>query len=170
MAFISGAYTMTYAGSTVGQISTGITIDHNFFKQLITGDNGGDTPQDAVFRGGTVFIQFNLMEYDATSARACFWPYGSTYLTVSEDIGKLDYAQNGTQSAIAAQIVMTVIANTPADLDNAPNTVTIPTAILAEGFNASLLFAPELRVIPIRMRAYPSQSAAGANLVFGTLT
>lgn len=163
MSFISGQYTATYDAATVGQIATGITLDHNFFKQIITGDNFAETPQDAVFRGSAVFGQYTLMEYDATSARKVFWPYGSSYLTMDTVIGTLDVdLANGNGNA--AQLIMTVKTNTPADVANAPNTVTVPYSILAEGFNVSILFAPELRTMTCRQRFYPNASG-----VYGTL-
>lgn len=163
MSFIAGQYTATFDGATVGQIATGITLDHNFFKQLITGDNFAETPQDAVFRGAAVFGQYTLLEYNATSARKCFWPYGSAYLNMNTVIGTLDVDLANSQGN-SKQLVMTVKVNTPADVSDAPNTVTVPYAILAEGFNVGILFAPELRVVPIRQRFYPNASG-----LFGTL-
>ena len=77
--FIAGRLTAFYSGATIGQVSDGFTIEHIPRKRLITGDvMGPDTPQDGVFRGHDVFIEFNLMEYDATSVSNVIWPYMST--------------------------------------------------------------------------------------------
>ena len=156
MGFIAGKYAATLGGSTVGQTADGIRISHSASKRLITGDNFADTVQDAIFRGLNLFVNYRLMEYNATAARACFWPYGSSYLTMSTVIGTLD-------SANASQLILTALAGTPAAA--APATVTLPLVILAEDFDVELLFAPDLREIPIRQRIYPNASG-----VFGTLT
>lgn len=156
MGFIAGQYTATLGGSTVGQLADGARINHSFFKELITGDNMAQSPQDAIFQGGEVQVDYSLMEYNATSARAAFWPYGSAYLTMDTVIGTLD-------SANASALVLSALSGTPAAA--APASVTLPLAILAEGFPVEILFAPSLRKIPIRQRVYPN-----ASKVFGTLT
>lgn len=155
MAFIAGQYTVTYGGSTVGQIANGITIEHTVLKRLITGDNHAEAPQDAVYRGEHVFAQFTLLEYNATSAKAAFWPYGATYLTGGIR-GRLD-------SAIYAALVLTALAGTPAAAT--PASATLSKSILAEGYPVGILFAPDLREVPIRQRVYPNDS-----YVYGTLT
>lgn len=156
MSFIAGKYSVTLGGSSVGQIQEGITLEHQVFKQLITGDNFAQTPQDAVFQGMAQFAQYTLLEYNATAARAAFYPYGSAWLTMDAVIGTLD-------SANASQLVLTALSGTPAA--SAPATATLPLAILAEGFPVGILMAPALRTIPIRQRVYPNSSG-----VFGTLT
>lgn len=158
MSFIAGRYSMTLGGSTVGQTADGITLNHSFFKRLITGDNFAQTPQDAIFQGAEMFVSYRLLEYNATSARAAFWPYGSAWLTMSTVIGTLD-------SANASQLILTALTGTPAAAASAPTSVTLPLCILAEGFETELLMAPDLREIPIRQRVYPNSSG-----VFGTLT
>lgn len=156
MSFIAGKYAVTLAASSVGQTADGITLSHSVSKRLITGDNFADTVQDAIFRGMNMFTAYRLMEYNATAARATFWPYGSSYLNMSVVIGTLD-------SANAGQLVLTALAGTPAAA--APATVTLPLCILAEDFDVELLFAPDLREVPIRQRIYPNSSG-----VFGSLT
>jgi hypothetical protein len=155
MAFIAGQYTATYAGAAVGQILEGVTIEHTFFKQIITGDNMAETPQDAVFRGAAVFCQFTLMEYNAAGARAVFWPYGTTYLSITKVIGTLD-------SVNSATLILTALPNSPAA--TAPATITATMAILAEGYPVGILMAPALRTVPIRMRFYPTESKIFASL------
>lgn len=156
MGFIAGKYSLTLGGSTVGQISQGITISHQFSKQIIIGDNFAETAQDAVFRGANVFCAYTLLEWNAAAAREALWPYGSAYLTMSDVIGVLDSDQ-------VSQIVMTALSGTPAA--STPASITMPQAIIAEGQNVDVLFGPELRTVPIRQRVYPNTSG-----VFGTLT
>lgn len=159
MGFIAGQYLVTYGGSTVGQIKEGITIDHTVMKQKIQGDNMGLADQDGIYLGSNVYGSFTLLEYNATAARAAFWPYGASYLS-GGIVGRLD-------SGLAAALVLTAIAGTPAS--SLPATLTLTYAILAEGFPVGLLFRPTLREIPIRMQAYPA--GGGANVaIYGGLT
>lgn len=164
MSFIAGQYTATLDGSTVGQIESGVTLEHSFFKRLITGDNFAETPQDAVFRGSQMSGQYTLLEYDATSARLAFWPYGANYLNMSVVIATLD-VDLANSNGNSKQLVLTALTGTPAQAQAAPATATLPRAILSEGFSVGLLFAPDLRTVPIRQRFYPDASG-----VYGTLT
>ena len=155
--FIAGRMTAFYGGNTIGQVSDGFTIEHTPRKRLITGDvMGPDTPQDAVFRGHDVFIEFNLMEYDAAGVAAAIWPYGT--LGTATDIGRMDIAGAGT---LATTLILTDlgVANVPAE--NKPHTITADLAILAPGFPVQLLLAPDLREIPIRMQLYPNTTGTG---------
>lgn len=156
MSFIAGSYSVSYDGATVGQILDGVRLQHSFFKQLITGDNFAQSPQDAVFQGAQHFAQFSLMEYDNAKAATAFYPYGSAWFTMDTVIGTLD-------SANSMVLLLTALAGTPAAA--APATITCNLSILAEGFPVELLLAPALRTIPLRMRIYPNSSG-----VFGTLT
>jgi len=162
MAFIAGQYTTTFdppgapAAAAVGQIEAGFTLGHRVYKEYIQGDNFARSRQDAVFQGMDMDIEYQLLEYNGTNAAYVFWPYGSAYLNMSVVIGTLDSANSG-------QLVLTALAGTPAAA--APATITLPNVILTEGFPVNLLFAPQLRRIPIRQDVYPNSSG-----VFGTLT
>jgi hypothetical protein len=163
MSFISGAYTATLGGSDLGQIEAGFTIDHVLFKRLITGDNFGEGPQEGINLGSAVHIAYNLLEYNAAGAAGALWPYGTGYLTHSSIVGTQDI-----QSSLVASLILTALAGTPASAT--PASITLPRSILAEGFNVAMLFSPDLRVVPIRQRVYPTQSAPGAAAIFGTTT
>ncbi len=155
MSFVAGQYTVTLGGSTVGQLREGIALEHTVFKEPITGDNHAKARQDAVYQGEDLTVDYVLLEYNATAARAAFWPYGATYLTGGVR-GRLD-------TAVAAQLVATALAGTPAAA--LPATFTLPRCILSAGFPVRLLFVPALRTIPIRQDIYPD-----ASYVYGTLT
>lgn len=157
MGFIAGRYSVTLAGSTVGQLGRdGLLLEHSVFKQLIVGDNFAQAPQDGIFQGQEMFAQYVLLEYDATSARAAFWPYGSSYLNQSVAIGTLDSSNGG-------QLIATAISGTPASA--APASLTLPTVILSAGAATVLNFSSNHRIIPVRQRVYHNTSG-----VFGTLT
>lgn len=157
MSFIAGGYTVTYNGNTLGQIANGIRVSHEFFKRMITGDSYGETPQDGVYRGGQMFAEMTLLEYNATGAQLAFWPYNATIFTLGT-VGRLDVA-----SSLAKSLVLTAVAGTTAAA--APASQTHLTSILREGFPVELLYAPDLREVPLAMRIYPNSSG-----VFGTQT
>lgn len=154
MSFIAGPYTATYKGQSLGQAADGYRVSHQFFKRMILGDSFAQAPQDEVYQGVEMFITFRLIEYDAAGVASAMWPYGA-FLTMGQ-VGRVS-----KQQSLTGALVLTAVAGTPAA--SAPASVTLTNAIIAEGFPVELLFAPDLREIPIRQRAFPN--AAG---VFGS--
>lgn len=150
MSFLAGAYTVEHGSPlvTIGQINGGTTIEHFVNKQLVTGDNEGLSPQDAVFQGEEVFMEMQLMEYNLVEAKRAFWPYAAQY-GQGGIVGVLD-----VQSAIVTGIRLTAVTGTPAQVLADPLTLTAGRAILAEGFPVRMLFAPRTREIPLRFRLY----------------
>ena len=159
MEFIAGRMTATYGGSAIGQISDGFTIEHTVTKRLITGDvMGPDTPQDAVYLGMNVFVEFTLMEYNGAATGSIIWPYDATFGETTT-VGTLDVA-----SSLTAILVLSDVAGTTAT--NTPNSLTAHRAIIAAGFPVDLLFSPDLREIPIRMQLYPEVLAGPTRTEF----
>lgn len=155
MSFICGRYTATLGAQSLGQTADGYRVSHSLFKRLITGDALAQTPQDAIVQGAEMFVAARLIEYNAAGALNAFWPLAATIYDMGV-IGRLD-------SAVADSLVLTAVASTPAAA--APATATFLLTTLAEGFPVELLFAPDLREVPLRMRVYPNSSG-----VFGTQT
>lgn len=165
MTFIAGAYTVEAditGGSndvTVGQIESGINLEWVTNKQIVTGDNQGDTPQDAVFQCKELFVSFILMNVELLRARLLLWPYSTTGSGATLEgvygtqgiIGRLDVA-----SVITQKITFTSTAGTTAA--TAPTTLIIPRAILAENVPVRIKFGTSLRDVTLRMRAYPNSS------------
>lgn len=160
MEFIAGGYTATLGASALGQTADGWRVSHSFFKRLITGDSYAQTPQDAVYQGAEAFSQGRLIEYNAAGAANAFWPY-STQIYDIGIVGRLDVG-----SSIVDALVLTAVTGTTAA--TAPATVTLSKSILAEGFPVEMLFAPDLREVPLRFRHYPYD--ASGKQVFGTVT
>lgn len=155
MSFIAGRYTATLNAQALGQTADGFRVSHSLFKRIITGDALAQTPQDAIVQGAEMFIATRLIEYNATGALNSMWPLSATIYDMGV-IGRLD-------SAIADSLILTAVASTPAAAT--PATATFLLTTLAEGFPVELLFAPDLREIPLRFRVYPNSSG-----VFGTQT
>lgn len=151
MGFIAGAYDVSYNNSSVGKIADGVTVEHFVNKQLITGDNYASTPQDAVYQGMEVFVEFTMMEYDNSYALDAFWPYHATFGNIG-NIGALD----SSYWKVLLLNHATLGTGTPAATQ--PTSFTADRAVLAEGYPVRLLYAPALRDVPIRLRLYPNAS------------
>lgn len=167
MTFVAGAYTATYNAKALGQTADGFRLSHQFFKRLIQGDSGGQTAQDAVYQGVDVNVAYTLIQALAAGVDDLKWPYSGTVGTPLDlgVVGQLDVcgAGGGSPTAVAKPLVLTAVSGTAADTDG-PATITLPLSILAEGFPVELLFAPDLREVPIRQRIYPNMSTR----LFGT--
>lgn len=158
MSFIAGRYTATWNSLALGQTAEGFRLSHQFFKRLITGDAFAQAPQDAVYQGAEVTSQCRLIEYDAAAVQTLSWPYNATKW-VNGTVGRTDVG-----SSLVKSLVLTAVSGTPAAAT--PATWTSLLSILQEGFPVELLFAPDLREVPIRMRHYPNSSTG----VFATET
>ncbi len=171
MAFIAGAYTVQVditGGSNdvgLGQIESGINLEWVTNKQIVTGDNQGDTAQDAVFQGKELFVGFTLMETELLRARLLYWPYSTTGSGATLEgvygtqgiIGRLDVA-----SIITQKLTLTAVAGTTAAAS--PATFVFPRAIIAEDVPVRIKFGPVHRDVTLRMRVYPDS----AGLFFST--
>lgn len=150
--FIAGQYTLVYNGVSVGicEGDAGVpTIEEtNHAEQINSSDAYGKTLIDGVYQGGDFFAQYTCLEYKAGSL-AAFWPFAA--IGVMGIIGRM-------LSDIAAPLVMTAIAGTPAA--NSPATLTASKAVLAPGYNTKLLFGPTLRKVPIRQVLLPYVSSS----------
>lgn len=167
--FIAGSYTATYNAKALGQSADGIRFSHQFFKRLITGDLGGDTPQDAIYRGREQMASFRLIEANKTGIPDLVDPYAGTVGTpwTLGQVGLLDVRGAGTGSPVSRckSIVLTAVAGTSAAGDMQA-TITFPLSILAENFPVEWLLAPDLREVPIRVRVYPTMATG----LFGSNT
>jgi len=167
--FIAGPYTATYNNKPLGQSADGWRLSHSFFKRIITGDLFGDTPQDAIYRGREHMLSGRLIEADKAGIPDLVDPYAGTVGTpwTHGVTGLLDVrgAGGGTPVPRCKTLILTAVSGTSAHTDTM-QTITLPLSILAEGFPVELLFAPDLREVPIRMRIYHDTST----LLFGSNT
>ncbi|MEX2176192.1 MAG: hypothetical protein WD872_17655 [Pirellulaceae bacterium] len=155
MSFIAGRFTATLGASALGQTADGFRVSHQSFARQIVGDALAQTPQDAIHQGAEMFVAARLIEYNAAGAQNAFWPFSTTIYDLGV-IGRL-------YSAIADSLILTALAGTPAAA--IPATATFLLTVLADGFPVELLFSPDLREVPLRLRVYPN-----SNGVFGTQT
>ena len=157
MSFIAGGYTLTYGGSTLGQIEDGISHQHSPHYEAIRGDNLGDVLQDGVYRGASVFVSFTLIEWNATAVQALMWPWSATHGTLGT-IGRLmtGIKTIGTPGGAGGTgtLVATAVSGTPAAAT--PATRTYHLAMIPDGADVSYAFAPRLRRLPVRLIVLPT--------------
>lgn len=161
-AFIAGRYPITYSGVGVGITDRGTELQQESAWQVInTSDAYGDSIIDGVYRGGNLHLQFTCKAYKAGSITP-FWPWGTLGVMQSpgSPVGRL-------ASNVASPTVLSVLAGTPAAVAGAINTLTAPLSILSPNSPASLLFTSELRQVPIRLLALPSDNV-GTTTWFST--
>lgn len=156
MAFIAGGFSCTWNSLALGQAEAGYTTSHSFMAEMIRGDTYGETPQDAVYRGGEMDISWKSIAYDSAGIQTAMWPWSATIYTLGVP------GRTMVGSALAKTLVLTAIAGTPAA--TVPATLTFTYAVIKEGFPVELLYAPSLRSVPLRMRIFPNSG------VFGTQT
>ncbi len=162
MSMIAGPYTGTYNAKALGLTREGYRLSHEFFKRMITADEAGDAPVNAVYRGRSQFIDFELLQAGAAAVAELIEPYAASAgvpFTMGV-VGSLDVALGECPGA-AKQIVLTRINSCM----TSPVSATFPLSVIAEGYPINLLYGSDLRQIPIRLRAYPNSSG-----VFGTVT
>lgn len=148
--FVAGAYAGTYSATAMGLTREGFRLRFNPHKRLIDkSDQYGDTVLDAVYRGMSVFLTLQAIEYKA-GVTGPAWPYAA--LGVMGTVGRLD-------SNIAAAVVLTAVAGTPAAA--APATWTGSKCILGDNNNVEWVMDSSNRETPIGFRVYAYDSGAG---------
>jgi hypothetical protein len=155
---VAGAYSSTYNAKACGMTRDGYRLSHEFFKRLITADEGGDTPLNAVYRGRAQFCEFELIEALKAAVVDLIEPYSDPY-TLGE-VGATDLTVGLCTGAAKALILTSLGACTAS-----PAAITLPLCILAEGYPINLLHSSDPRNIPIRLRVYP-----GTDGVFATVS
>jgi len=156
---VAGPYSSTYNGKNAGQTRDGYRLSHEFFKRLITSDENGDAPVNAIYRGRAQFVEFELIEAGRAAVIDLTEPYGGGVPLVMGPIGQVDLTV-GSCAGVAKPLVLTSMGICTA----APASVTFPLAILAEGYPINMLYGTDPRQIPVRLRVY-----ANAEGVFGTV-
>ncbi len=159
MEIVAGSYSGTYDGLNVGITETGYRLSHELFKQLITGDASGQTPIEAIYQGRAQFVNFTVQEFNADAVPSLTEPYSIDPATGNHDpglvgaVGQQDVG-NDTCPGVAKPLILTALPGVCA-ASRGPATITFPKAILAEGFPVDVLYGPQHRMVPLRLRVYP---------------
>lgn len=174
--FIAGPYVWTYNGRSIGISEDGWRLNQTNAGDPIRGDNLGDSMQDYVYRGGDVTIETVLQEWNFAiaagelgdsdwsgltglsqaeqniNAYSIFWPW--TYFGNSGQVGRL--ASMCSAPLVGVPAPGTTAAQTVGIGGIDYTTLTASYAVLAPGYNVSMLFAARLRNIPVRLQCLPS--------------
>jgi len=168
MAFVSGPYTATYDGSSIGISERGWEIEQTWFGEPIIGDNMGDSIQDNVYRGGNCFFSSVLQEFNIAKVRRAFWPY-ATNMGWSGVIGCNDIAVNNAMTGDNGQLVLNVVTSACSGASvYGPSSVTVPHAHIAKNFPIRITLGATHRKVPIRLQAYPTSLPSGSQSWFST--
>jgi len=158
MAFIAGAYnvTITDANKDLGQLQDGVTLTFRRYYEEVRGDNFAQGVQELITRGLDCFMDMVLLEFDAEGAIFAYWPEGGLDFGATGIPGRVVTTDIGPTPRLASSLTLGAIAGTTA----AENILSLGvfSAILAPGFDVSLLFAPRLRIVPLRLQLFPNQS------------
>lgn len=149
---IAGRYSGTYNSVDVGITKQGYELQISAEAEMINEtDAFGMAVIDWIYRGGNAFLQFTGRAYKA-GVITPFWPWGAmgVMATTAAPVGRL-------ASAVAAAMVITAAANTPAAA--APASLTATLALLAPNFDGRLLYDSRLRDVPVRLQLLPSTSS-----------
>lgn len=159
--FIAGRYAGTY-----NAVDVGIADDDGYKLQMESkaemidaSDAYGQSAIDWIYQGGNCYLGWMGKEYKAGGISA-FWPYGAfgQMSTPAAPLGRL-------ATAIAAAMVLTSTANTPAAA--APATLTCTQALLAPNSTADINFSMKLRKVPVRLQFLPYSDGSGGFKWFG---
>ncbi len=148
MTFVAGCYTATFKTLRIGHTAEGIRLGQQLFKRLITSDRLGQSPINAINQGMEMLSNFRCLEFDAAAMQSLIWPFGSAFNCGL--VGAVDWTPGGSTNA-AGSLVLTRLNSSL----GGPATITLPQSVLQENFPVELLYGPDLREVPIRLRHYP---------------
>lgn len=158
---VSGSYTATWQAAALGMTEDGFTITWSFETEDVTTDSYGDTVIDSVYRGGNCFVEFTLKEWLAAGVEHLITPWDQTNFGGVGTVGRMAVNGNGT-TEITEPLVLTDVDGTPAA--NASN-ITTPVwtfheTILDNAHEVTFALNNRHRVIPIRLRCYPTSQSS----------
>lgn len=153
--FVAGASLGTYtapsgAAQSMGIMESGYEIQCRALSEILNStDQYGESVIDGIFRGTECHVQATGIEWTAGLLKSMMC-YGATFPASGAGyfgpgvIGRLN-------SDVAGSIILSTVAATPAA--TAPASLTVPLAIIAEGFDVSWALNSKLRKMPARWRA-----------------
>jgi len=161
LSFITGQYTLTYDGYSLGQADNGFeTEEPGMSGEKITGDNLGPyATQDGVYLPGDYFLSFTSLEYNAAGIRRLLsQPYvaqNATGTLITPGVSGVAGLPGQLWSSLAKVLVLTKVNQ--GVLNATPLvTRTCHAAILAPNFPIRYLMSPRHRKVPIRFQLLPT--------------
>lgn len=160
MAFIAGPYTWTFDTSPLGVVEDAPRLTARFGSIVVTGDNLGDTIQTVLNRGGNLYLDMVLQEYNQAGAIKAFWPNKTGSQSVEANIGTIPAANLGCERS-SGELKGTKVTGSCAS----PDIWTASKAMLAPDYDISFLLGSRLRNVPISLLLLPD---ASGNYIVGS--
>ncbi len=142
MAVISGPYSATLAGTSIGMTEEGFELLPTFHAEMVMSDDFGDAPFDGVQRGVTYRLQLVSIEYDLIKA---------AYARQVNALGESKTNVGLLLTGLAQSLVLTAKAATPAAGQIA--TLTATKAIVVSDIR--ILLASKCRKGPVTFQLFP---------------
>lgn len=153
MAFVSGHYAATWNSVDFGTTKDGFRMTMVNHVEMITVDDYGDAPVDAVQRGAEYRLTFDYAEYDLIKpVVAGQTPFGEA----KTNVGKL-------ASGLAKSLVMTAQAGTPAAGAGLIATLTATRAVVIS--DVEILLAAKHRQGPCTFHLFPDPGVSNKPFV-----
>ena len=146
---ISGSYSVAWNSTAMGKDESGVRLISRNHQAPVRSDYYGDSLLDLIYRGQDVSAMFTSLEY-SNSPLGAGWPWAATWGQMGV-VGRL-----ACGSSIAQPLVLTAVTGTPAAAS--PATITGSKAIVAEGHSLELLFANQVRTVPLAWNLLPYTS------------
>ena len=145
--FQSGAYTGSYNSSALGLITDSWRIRQSMEAQAVRADYYGDSVIDQIYRGGNAFCIFEGLAWASVSA----------IIGGPTSIGTMGIANLGcfTSSGGLSQALVLTAKNSSGSCAPSPQTLTAPSAYIAEGFDIEYALGNSLRTLPLMLRLMP---------------
>lgn len=163
MAFIAGPYNWTFGGQSLGVVEDAPRFTARLDTIVVTGDNLGGTIQDVLHRGGNLYMDMVLQEYNAAGAPNAFWPNEPPAVSGIDDVGVTQQSWIGC-ARTTAQLIGTKVAGSCAY----PEVWTAPQAVLAPDYDISFLMGSRLRNVPISFLLIPTVVGGTMTYIAGT--
>lgn len=154
MAVISGPYSATLGGTSIGMTEDGYRLQATFHHEDVISDDYGDGPIDGVQRGVTYRLQLISIEYSLIKA---------AYERVVGALGESHTNVGKLHTALAQSLVLTAAAGTPAAGSGFLATLTATKALLVT--DIEILLASKTRKGPCTFKLYPDP-AVGSGKAF----
>lgn len=146
MSSIAGAYTAAWNSNSVGKADSGIRLIARNHQIPVRSDYYGDSLLDLIYRGQDVSVMLTSQEYSSGIAAGA-WPWDSTFGMTGT------HGTMACGSGKALPLVLTAVAGTTAA--STPASLTGSRAILQEGHTLELLYANQLRQVPLAWNLLP---------------
>lgn len=162
MSFVSGPYTWTYNGWSLGVLADAPRLRFGFTAEEIRGDNLGEAIQGLINRGGSMYLDLIFQEWDLRAVQEVIWPFLAYQGNLSHlgFMGTAIAAEAGYPAIGCPMAGKPLIATATASSCASPKTFTFTNALLAPQTDVAWLMGSTLRNVPVSMLIIPRISPA----------